>query len=114
MLSINHILLPQYSKQLLVILPWKVNLREKKNSCAGWVQGGELFVSLRLWHGSLPRNSAKGLSQLSHLLFCLAPTHTTDLFPRSNIYGEILRSFYPLCTYANPNHLQRYKALLWG
>lgn len=67
-------------------------------------------MSLRLWHGSLPRNSAKGLGQLSHLLFRLAPTHTVDLLPHCNIYGKIHCVRCTPCS--NTNHLQRYKSLI--
>lgn len=62
-------------------------------------------MSFRLWHGSLPRNSAKGLGQLSHLLFSLAPPHIVDLLPHSNVYVKV---HSVRCTwYTNTNHLQR-------
>lgn len=65
-----------------------MNLREKKNSCVGWVQGKEFFMSWD-WCGSLPRNSAKGLIQLSCLLFSPYTYCRSDLLI-SHIWGKTL------------------------
>lgn len=51
---------------------------KEKQLCRLGPRRGALY-ELRLWRGSVPRNSAKGLSQLFSFLFCPPPRDTADL-----------------------------------
>lgn len=67
----------------LFLLPWKMNLREKKNSCAGWVQGGELFMScdcgVAVYPEIVPRVSVSCLAFFSAQPQGILQTQSLDL-----------------------------------
>lgn len=84
---------------------------KEKQLCRLGPRRGALY-ELRLWRGSLPRNSAKGLSQLSCFLFCPAPGDPADLIPGSRIptgrpsaHSTLCTSLYAdLTTYGDTGH----------